>query len=303
MAHRSSRRGIALLITLMFVIVISVAIGYNLMQVKNASHIVQKEKMLYQNSMILEDVLKILKNSQELQSVVDDNTSENLFVFLSSSKLIPLELPSTHVEISITSARAKLNINALNRKNEPYFREFFAHLMIGNSYIDVLKDCMSKFQAKNEYNNYNSVIFDENPYLFREYIASKQELDIINNFYLNEYGDENIKELDLSKVFRFSADENEKVDLNYASPEVLMLLLDTTKERADAIYALPKPFSSLKELQLNENEKRTLSKFSTSFFEPYVHISIEMKKDNVNSTISFDYDIKQKKGSNFVFDI
>ena len=303
MLHRSSRRGIALLITLMFVMVISVAIGYNLMQVKNASHIVQKEKILYQNSMILEDVLKILKNSQELQSVLDDNTSENLYLFLSSSKLIPLELPSMHVDISITSARAKLNINALSKKNEPYFREFFANMMIRNSYIDILKDCMSKFQAKNEYNNYNSVIFDENPYLFRKYIASKRELDIINNFYLKEYNDENIKAVDFSKLFRFSADENEKVDLNYASPEVLMLILGTTKERADAIYALPKPFSSLNELQLNDNEKRTLSKFNTSFFEPYVHITIEIQKAKANSTISFDYDIKEKKGSNFVVDI
>ena len=303
MAHRSSRRGIALLITVMFVIIISVAIGYNLMQVKNASYIVQKEKMLYQNGMILSDVLEILKNSQELRSIVDSNTSENLYVFLSSSNFIPLQLPSMQVEISITSARAKLNINALSKKNEPYFREFFAHMMIGNSYVDVLKDCMSKFQAKNEYNSYNSVIFNENPYLFREYVASKKELDIINNFYLNEYNDENIKVLDFSKVFRFSADENETVDLNYASPEVLMLLLDTTKERADTIYALPKPFSSIKELQLNENEKRTLSKFKTSFFEPYVHITIETQKDKANSTISFDYDIKQKKGSNFVVDI
>jgi len=303
MAHQSSRRGIALLMTLMFVIVISVAIGYNLMQVKNASHIVQKEKMLYQNSMILEDVLQILKNSQELQSVVNDKTNENLFIFLASSKLIPLELPSLHVDVSITSARAKVNINTLSRKNEPYFREFFAHMMIGNSYTDVLKDCMSKFQAKNEYNNYNSVIFDENPYLFREYIASKKELDIINHFYLNEYNDENIKAVDFSKVFRFSADENEKVDLNYAQPEVLMLLLGTTKERADAIYTLPKPFSLLKDLDLSDNEKRVLSKFKTSFFEPYVHITIKIQKDKANSTISFDYDIKQKKGSNFVFNI
>ncbi len=304
MKQRNSRHGIALFITLMFVIVMSVAIGYNLRQVKDASIIVQKEKQVYQNTMFLSDILHLLQNSKLLNQISDNSESaEALFAFLSISKYIPLQVADMKVELHITSARKKLNINALDKGNEMYFREFFAHMMLSNSYTDVLKDCMSKFHAKNDYNNYNSVIFNENPYLFREYIASKKHLDIINEFYKNEYNDEHINDVDFSKIFAFSADTNETIDLNYAQPELLMLLLNTTKERADALFKLPKPFTSLKDMQLDENEEAVLSKFKTSFFEPYLHIEAVISNDDEYSKMSFDYDMRLKKGSNFVFEI
>ena len=298
------RQGIALLITVMFVMVISVAIGYNLLQVKNASHVVQKEKQLYQNTMLLDDILRLVQNSPELQTIGEDNASnENLYIFLSTLNYIPLQVANMHVELFISSARSKVNINELERANEAYFREFFAHMMLSNSYVDVLKDAMSKFQAKNEYNSYNSVIFDANPYLFRDYIASREHLDIINSFYRSEYNDENIDDIDFAKLFRFSADMSEKVDLNYASVEALMLLLNTTKERAQAVYAMPKPFRSVNDMGLNANERAVLSKFKTSFFEPYLHVEALISNDEAYSKVSFDYDIRSKKGSNFVFDI
>ena len=173
----------------------------------------------------------------------------------------------------------------------------------GKKGTKALKDCMSKNQANNQYNNYNSVIFDENPYLFREYIASKKHLDLINTFYFHEYNDENIKSVAFEKFFSFSKNINEKIDLNYADVEVLMLLFNTTKERAEEIYALPRPFYTLKDLKLEEGEKAALSKFKTSFFEPEIHIEIEIVREKVTSKISFDYNIRSKKGSDFVFDI
>ncbi len=303
MAHPSSRRGIALLITLMFVIVISVAIGYNLMQVKNASRIVQKEKMLYQNSMILEDVLKILKNSQELQTIVKDKSIDDLYLFLSTAQTIPLQLSSGKVTLVLSSARKRFNINELDKKNEAALQEYFSRMMLSSDYVDVLKDCMRINQEKKQYNSYNSVIFDENPYLFREYIASKKHLDIINDFYLHEYNDENINNIAFEKLFRFSKERSEAVDLNYATPEVLMLLLGTTRDRADMIYSLPKPFKSLEDLHLDANEKTALSKFRTSFFEPYLHVEITIQRDKQFGKMSFDYDVNLKKGSNFVLEI
>ena len=303
MALPSSRKGIALLVTVMFVIIISVAIGYNLMQVKNASHIVQKEKMLYQNSMILADVLEILKNSQEIQNIVKERSIDDLYLFLSTAQTIPLQLQSGKVTLVISSARKRFNINELDKKNEVVLQEYFAKMMLSSAYVDVLKDCMRINQEKKQYNNYNSVIFDENPYLFREYIASKKHLDIINDFYLQEYGDENIKNIAFERLFRFSKERSEAVDLNYATPEVLMLLLGATKDRADMIYTLPKPFKSLEDLHLDANEKTTLSKFRTSFFEPYLHVEINIQRDKQFGTMRFDYDMNLKKGSNFALEI
>ncbi len=303
MVHYSSRKGIALLLTLMFVIVMSVAVGYTLTKVKNASHILQREKQLYQNSMILEDILHILQNSRQLQNILGNKPIDSLYLFLSTTKNIPFKLQNSKVLLFISSARERFNINELNKANEPFVREYFSKMMVSNNYVNVLKDCMSKNQVKNRYNTYNSVIFDEHPYLFREYIASKKQLSIINNFYLNEYNDDNIKRIDFDKLFSFSGNLNENIDLNYATPEVLMLILNTTRERADEIYTLPKPFHFIKDLKLSADEKVALSKFKTSFFEPYIHIKIEIMRDKERSIISFDYDIKSKQGSNFVFSI
>jgi len=288
--------------TLMFVIVMSAAVAYTLTQVNNASHVVQREKQLYQNSMILEDILRILKNSRQLQNIATQKSIKDLYLFLSTTRSIPFKLQNLKVILSITSARAKFNINELDKTNETFVREYFAKRMVSSNYVDVLKDCMSKYQVKNKYNNYNSIIFDKNPYLFKGYIASKKELDLINTFYVNEYNDNSIKNIDFKSLFSFSNNMNEKIDLNYATPEVLMLILNTTKERAYEIYTLHRPFYALKDLKLSTEEKAVLANFKTSFFEPYIHVKIEIIRGKAKSIIAFNYDIKDKKGSNFVFD-
>lgn len=253
--------------------------------------------------MILADVLEILKNSQEIQNIAKDKSIDDLYLFLSRAQAIPLQLSSEKVTLVISSARKRFNINELDKRNETALREYFTRMMLSSAYVDVLKDCMRINQEKKQYNNYNSVIFDENPYLFREYIASKKHLDIINDFYLQEYGDENIKNIAFEKLFRFSKERNEAIDLNYATPEVLMLLLGTTKDRADMIYTLPKPFKSLEDLHLDANEKTALTKFQTSFFEPYLHVEITIQRDKQFGRMRFDYDMNLRKGSNFALEI
>jgi len=44
-------------------------------------------------------------------------------------------------------------------------------------------------------------------------------------------------------------------------------------------------------------------KFKTSFFEPYIYVVINIEQNKNNAIISFEYDIKKKKGSNFVYEI
>ncbi|MDQ7066926.1 MAG: hypothetical protein Q9M40_02370 [Sulfurimonas sp.] len=57
------------------------------------------------------------------------------------------------------------------------------------------------------------------------------------------------------------------------------------------------------DLNLNSEEKFRLSKYKTSFFEPYILVSIEIIDGTNTSNIIFEYDIKNKKGSNFVYEI
>jgi len=299
------RFGIALLITLVFVMIISVSVGYGLLQFKNASMLIDEEKALYQSTMILEDVLEILQSSPEIVHLADSNASEDLYIFLQNSTYIPLDLGGEKIEISFESARSKININTLNRGNEDLFRNYFRRYMIAESYLDVLKECMSINQAKEGYNSqYLSALFDNNPELFREYIASREHLDIINDFYMREYGEENLKNIPFENLFSYAFAPAQEIDLNYAKADVWELILDVSKERALMLAQQAGGYHSLEDLGLSKREKENLKKFRTSFFSPYLLVKVAILRNKRGvSNIYFEYDIKQKRGYNFVFEL
>jgi hypothetical protein len=297
------KNGIALLITLMFVMLISVGIGYGLMQLKGASKVAQDENLMYESSMVLDDVLTMLQKSPDLRNLADNNSSDELYAFLQSSKSLPLEMGDEKVVLSFESARSHLNINSLNKTNESLFRDYFTRYMVGSSYVDILKECMSKNQVKGEYNNYTSTLFDEYPRLFRDYIASKKQLAIINKYYLKEYGDTNLKNISFDKLFSYSEDENEMLDVNYITPAVWELITGASQIRAEQLHDGEGSYNSLKDLHLTEREKKNINKFKITFFAPYLFVKIEIYKESSSTTIRFKYDIKLKKGYDFVFEV
>ncbi|MEN4053653.1 MULTISPECIES: hypothetical protein [Sulfurimonas] len=300
---RLQKNAIALLITILFVMLISLSIGYGLMQVQKASKTLQDEQMLYQSSIILEDVLEILRGSVELQNIANNDSRDDLFLFLSNAAYIPLTLKNLKVIVSIRSAGEKLNINALNKKNSALFSHYFQKQMIGSAYITILQECMRKNQAPNEYNNYASALFDRHPRLFRDYIASKKHLGIINDFYLQEYGDENIKNIDFDELFVYGEDNNSVIDLNYAKAAVWELMLGSSKERAEELYRGRGSYASLKDLHLSENEKLNLTKFRTTFFAPLLAVEIKIVAQKSFAEVRFYYDIKSKRGYDFAVEI
>lgn len=283
--------------------IISVAIGYGLSEMKKASKIAQNESILYKSSMVLEDILSILENSTDINSLLDDNASADLYSFFEMTQYLPLDIANEKVVLSLKSARSKLNINMINQKNELLFRNYFDRYMIGNNYVDILKECMRKNQAKDQYNNSFSSLFDKKPALFRNYIASKEHLEQINEFYTQEYGETNLKMVPFDTLFSFSEDPNEAVDLNYISSDVWELILDTSKERAQELYAGEGTYTSLGDLHLTQKEKKNLAKFKTTFFAPFIFVEIEIMREGSRSKLTFVYDIKKKRGYNFVFEV
>jgi len=301
MKHRMkcNKNAIALLITVMFVIVITVAIGFGLQQVNKAAQIVKDESFLYQTSIIVEDILKILKTSPDIARAGDANASEELFTLLS---LPPMPFESSGVEIMLTfhSARAKFVPASLDSKKIEALKEYISNKMINIQYIDILLDSVGGIRADN---SYRSAIFNENPYLFRDYIASAQHLEQINDFYQREYNDNSLKNIQFENLFYFSADKNTSIDLNYATSEVWELMLNTTKERAEYLVQNAGAYESEESLNLTSEELENLKRFATSFFEPILLVDIEIKQNRSSAHISFEYDINSKKESNFVYEI
>ena len=296
-----ARHGIALLITLMFVIVITVAIGYGLQQINDASRVVKEEKLIYQSGIIVEDILTILNNSQELQAAVENNSSADLYLFLSQASLIPFEHDEMEIILKIKSARGRFNPAMLSTDTISYLKEYLLRYNVNAEYVDILED---NIRGIKEDSSYNSAIFNEHPYLFRDYIASAKHLEIINDYYAKEYHDDALEHVDFDALFYYTDDSNITIDLNYATAEVWEFMLGCSKERAVVLSEAGGSYDSMESLDINDMEKERLKNdFKTSFFEPIVEIELDMRFDETYARVRFEYDIKKKKGSHFVYEI
>ncbi|MFT7860348.1 MAG: hypothetical protein ABXS93_05355 [Sulfurimonas sp.] len=303
---RIKKQGIALLITAMFVIVITVAIGFTLKQINDTSRYVDQETTMYQNFIFAEDILNILNNSKELQEVVKNDDPVDLFTFLETSGFITFEYSGVRLIVKIESARNKYSINELSKAQEGYLLDYFVRHNVRGEYLELIKDSISGIKEDGYY--YRTRIFDKEPSLFRDYIASMQHLKRINRYYKNEYRDDALEAIEFDKLFAFASDdENRSIDLNYVTPEVLELITGVTPQKAELLQANDMVYSTIEDFYkvaaLSEDEKLRLEKFHPSVFEPYLYIKMDIIKDNLISHMSFEYDIKNKRGYNFVYEI
>lgn len=302
----AKRSAIALLITVFFIIAISVSLGISLRQVKEASQEVENEVFMLQSALVLEDVLNILKNSKELDAVAQENSVEGFFLFLSEVGFIPFESEGIKVSIEISSARAKFNINTLSDANATQPKKtqamsaYLSNFAINDEYVGILLDNMSGMK---EDNSYNSAIFNENPTLFREYIVSQKHLDEINKYYMQSTHKNAITKVDFEKLLYFSKPKNYFVDVNYATKEVWRLMLGCDELRAEELSLGGGLYTKEEDLLLSETETELLKRFETSFYEPYLDVKVGMSKNNAAAFVRFEYDMKTKKGSNFVYEI
>ena len=303
---QKSRRAIALLITVMFVIVITVAIGFGLKQVNDASSAVKSENFIYQTNMVVEDILHILQTSPDIQHVVDSNTSDDFHAFLAQAAFIPFEVKDLKIIIKLSSARAKFNPNSLmeggkiQKERVAMLKQYVNAHMVNSDYVDILLDNMSKVKADN---SYNSRIFDANPSLFRDYIASAKHLKKINDFYAQEFNDNSLKNINFKHLFYLSSDTNNTIDVNYATPEVWEMMLGCQKERAELLSAGGGAYENEADLNLQPEELVNLHKFQVSYYEPIVQVEIAIMQNDSDAKVRFEYDIKKKKGSHFVYEI
>ena len=309
---RQSKNAIALLVTVMFVIVITVAIGFGLKQVNIATQVIKKENFMYQSTLIVEDVLKILKTSPDINNLSESNSSSSFSEFLSQAAFIPFEVSGLEIILKVSSARSKFhpshfdtNDTNVNEDRKEKMRQYLNNYGINSQYVEILAD---NFSGTEEDNSYNSRIFDEKPYLFRDYIASSAHLKEINDFYAKEYNDDSLSKINFDNLFYFTNDKNSssyKIDLNYATIEAWEMMLGVTKDRAEEISLNGGSFDSLEAVNeiLTVDEQVNLDLFEKSTLELILFVEVEITQNGSSSKISFEYDIKTKKGSNFVYEI
>lgn len=292
------KKAIALFITVMFIMLITVSIGVGLKYINISSKSVNDENFVLQNFIILSDVLHILKNSSLLSKI---NSPEELSFFLSESSFIPLQSNGTEIIIEVRSARSKINPNIfLDNSKIEALKNYFITKSANIEYINMFLDIIGGIK---EDMSYNSGIFAQKPYLFRDYISSYKHLEEISDSYMKSYHDDSFKKINMQELFYISKDKTTSVDLNYATQSVWELMLGCDEERAKMLSIYGGTRTSLDELELTSEEKVSLSRFKTSFFEPYLDVNIKTMQKDKSSNIRFEYDIKLKKGYNFAYEV
>jgi flagellar biosynthesis protein FliP len=298
MLYQKSKPAIALLLTLVFIMLITVSLGVGLKYVKKSTQTLNDENFMFQVTTVVDDFVNILKSSAELTQVTD---SDALTIFLQESSLLPFESQDMRVIIEMKSARAKINPNSFNTAQKiSILKNFLLSKMVNPEYANMLSDSINGIK---EDNVYNSDLFVAYPDLFRDYIASETQLQKLNDIYKIKYHEESLKNIDFNELFYTSKDKNSTIDLNYATPPVWELMIGCTQERADVLAAGSGTYQSVVDLSLTDTEKIALSHFNTSYFSPILDVSIHIHKNSESAFVRFEYNILTKKGSNFVFKV
>lgn len=306
--NTTRKNAIALLVTILFIMAITLGIGIGLSAMKSASQDIEDERFMFQTALVLDDVLSLLNSSQEINLLGDANATEKFALFLSQTQLIPIEIEGMKILIKIGSARGSFNINALQDvdptlsvQRAEHLREYLKRFRVQEQYIDFLRDGMSGIK---EDESYHTRMFYDKHYLYRDYIASLEHLEQINEAYTRQYRDTSLKNADLKHLFSFNKERKTKIDLNYATRSTWMLMLGIDEESARSLVQKSDLYLSYEDLPLSDEKKAVLQEvFETSFFEPFVEVQVAIEQGNKSAKILFEYNLKNKKGSNFVYEI
>lgn len=280
------RDAVALLITVFFVMAITLSLGVGFKYIKDAKKSVSDEQLMLQSSAMVEDLLSIIRDSKQIKDIKD---AQDLSLFLAESSFIPLSYKDSTITIEVSSAREKLNLNIFkNKERLEILKRYLLSKMVVVEFADILTDSMDGIK---EDLSYHTDIFDANPNLFRNYITSYEHLDKLIEIYKNKYHDNHIKNIDIEKLFFLSKDTTTKVDLNFATSEVWELMLGCSKVRAEELSSNAGSYKQLDDLNLNDEEVKMLSKFHYSFYEPFLNIKLNISQNDKQSSFEFDIGI------------
>ena len=300
MTNTLSRRGVALLITLFFIIAITAAVGVSLMNLRKSGEELHQARFLLQSGAVIEDILSLIREADKLGVVTD---AESLNIFLLTAGFIPLELKGLLVKIEITSAMGRININAL--QGSPAFQDALMAYMVrfgvqdADYMNDLLLDCMG-----GQKDVYKTNIFDEMPELYRERIVSKRHLEKIVDFYVRDHHDNAVTKLPWDELVRFDDANATAVDANYITPALWQMLVPgLEEERAKELGSGETTYATLADVELSDEERGRLSGFNLLYYIPTVHLDVEVVENNSSAHVAFDYDLTAKKGKHFEFGI
>jgi len=287
---------------------ITLSLGIGLGYLNNLGQESRKEHFMIQSRIIVDDILRILKNSPELDALMQDtNSSEGFYAFLSQSSFIPLSYEGFEIVLQIESARAKINPNTFLDSNATQnsakidaLRTYLNRQRVDTAFGDIMLDAMGG--VKEDF-SYLSDLYYNRPELVRNALEGAKHQAMLNEYFVNKYRYNLPESLNFEELFYYAKQRNTKIDLNFATLQTWMFLLDCDEYRAQTLQEAAGLCTDLECFGLTPEEQTLLARFATSFYEPIVAVTITLRQESMLARIDFEYDLKQKKGSRFVYQI
>ena len=281
------RKSIALLVTLFFILSISVVVSYILEIQTRSFELLETSKDITQLQALSLDIKKIIK---KIPQINDINSSEDLADFLDNFSQIPLLISDDLVaNIEISSAASKININLFSKwtaKQKEIFLNYLQNryqLSQPQFFLDIIQDLTTN--KKNYYPL--TPILNDNPKFGKSGIYDFDEFMIAVDYYIKNSLDFHILNVPWRKIITFSGNE---IDLNQMDKELWYLFLPNRGE--DEIENLKSNiYEKIDDVDISDEEKKILKSFNVKTFVPKIDIKIEIK----NKKIEFEYDISKKK--------
>jgi len=296
------RPAIALMVTLFFIMAITVAVGLSLTQLKKGNQQLQDGRFLVQSDAVMEDVLSLLTKATEVMKVEDTLT---LRVFLDSAAIIPFERDDLRVKIAMKSAKGKFNINRLGTSEplQEVFKEYLIdrNVQDANYFVDILLDAMSGVQ---EY--YRTELVDEMPWMYKDLIVDQRHFGQLLDFYVLMRHDNSIRDIAWDELISFGDPNRAQIDVNYATAALWNLMLpDAGTEQIRTLVegAILTGYTAEADLGLSEDELALLVPFDVVYYLPVAEVSVMIEENDSMAEIRFEYDMASKQAKEFRYDI
>jgi len=296
---KNSRSAIALIITLFFLMAMTILVGVSTSLSERALKRVEKERFMIQANRMSHDVVTMLSDITK-----DLNGSDDLEMLTELPVILDDEESGMHVEITFESASSHLNINALVDENATINKEYYnllENILINNQVLDpslflaLLADTIDK--------DLKERIVDSEPSRLDPFFSNGEIMDMkhfykIVDMYIQMRDDFSIKEIKWDQII---STVGEKIDINHVTPTLFAEIFPNFSPEEIVEYTLSKEltYKSMEDLNVDDITREYLEKLGVSFYEPLVKCRVLLQLNEQVGIITFYYDLSGKNASEF----
>jgi hypothetical protein len=293
------RKAFALMVTLLMIMSITFAVGVSLTQYEKGRASLNETNFFLQSLFVIEDTIKLISNNSLLESIQD---TSSLYNAIESATVIPIVLGNLQVMVSIKSAYGRFNVNALRSSKafQDTFKQYLINFNVADPdfFIRLLQDCMGGYADV-----YRTEIFNELPWLFRDYVASEVHFHQIIDFYVRKRIDNSVNLIPWKELLRFGNDST-LTDINHISEEGWRFILpELTSEKIELLANGQGTYQIIEDLDLDEQELQAVKSIGITCFAPVLLVKIIMMKHQNKAEIEMVYEIDTKQVKVLKYDI